>query len=320
MSGGMRGWGWDAPSLGDRRPIMSTKIKLDDQQKTALVATLPALICMIAIIGFPLLTTLKSSVFKESLINPMAGSTLIGFTNFITLAIDPGFWSTLLRTTVWTLGSVLGKSLIGLLIAVLLNKEFRGNAVYRVLLLVPWATPQVIGAIVWKWIFNGQYGMLNYYLMKLGILSDHYSWLGNTTSAFLAAMVVDMWRGVPFMAIVFLAGLQSIPNDIYQAASVDGAGSWHKFRFITMPLLIPVLLAATTLSIIWTFNSFNIIWTMTGGGPLNATEILVVKTYREAFSNYDVGMSSAYATVTLIILMAFSILYWRILRRGGEQA
>lgn len=290
----------------------------NQEAKLAILFMLPAIVFLSLIVIYPLITTIYDSFFDASLVRPQSAGKFLGFANYIKLLSDPGFWTTLSRTIVWTVGSVAGKTIIGLGLALLLKPSFKGKGIYRFLVLIPWATPQVIGAVIWKWFFNGQYGMFNYILISLGLVSERISVLGNTTSAFLAAMGVDMWFGIPFMTMVLLAGLQAIPDELYDAAAVDGATGIRQFWTITMPLLLPIFTVATNLSIVWTFNSFNVIQTMTGGGPVGATEILVVRTYKEAFGRYDIGMAATYSTVILIILMLFSVLYWRLLRQRGE--
>ncbi|BAS27836.1 carbohydrate ABC transporter permease [Limnochorda pilosa] len=292
--------------------------RLGSEQRTLILFLAPALVFLFAVVIYPLATTLWGSLFEESLVRPAAGGRFVGLSNYGLVLGDASFWATLGRTVVWTVGSVLGKTLIGLALALLLNGSFRGNGIYRVLLLIPWATPQVIGAIVWKWLYNSENGYLNYLLLMLGVVDERVSFLGSPSTALLSTMIVDMWFGIPFMAIVMLAGLQSIPRELYEAVAVDGATSWRRFRDITLPLLTPVLGVATNLSVVWTFNSFNIIQTLTRGGPVRATEILVIHAYKEAFGRYDVGVSSTYSAIIFLILMAFSLVYWRVLRKGGE--
>lgn len=299
------------------RTTLSRRRYLRSEGGLALLFMLPALVFLGLIVIYPLVNTVYTSFFSSSLVRPQARG-FAGMHNYYTLLSDAGFWRTLGRTLLWTIGSVIGKTLLGLCLALLLCQPFRGNRIYRFLILVPWATPQVIGAVIWKWTLDGQYGYLNYLLMSLGFIGERVSFLGDPTGAFLSAMAVDMWFGIPFMTMVLLAGLQAIPQELYDAAAVDGAQGIRRFGYVTMPLLLPIFTVATSLSVIWTFNSFNIIQTMTGGGPVGATEILVIRTYKEAFGRYDVGISSAYAVVILIILMLFSVSYWRLLRRRGD--
>lgn len=279
---------------------------------------LPAVIFMLLIVAYPILLTFKSSLFHEVLIRPWEGVQFIGLDNFASLIKNQEFWSSLKRTTIWTISSVLGKTLIGLSIALLLNQKFKLRGIYRTLILIPWVTPQVVSAIIWRWVYNGEYGMLNYVLLKMGLINNGISWLGHKTTAFIAAVINDMWIGIPFMIVVFLSGLQGIPNELYEAAKVDGANKIQRLFRITLPQLKPVFLTATILSIIWTFNSFNIIWVLTKGGPVNATETLVIKTYKEAFGKFDIGMGSTYAVTTFILLMLFSLFYWRMFSEKDE--
>mgnify|MGYP006286696029 FL=1 len=279
---------------------------------------MPAVIFMLLIVAYPILLTFKSSLFHEVLIRPWEGVEFIGMDNFVSLVKNQEFWSSLKRTTIWTVSSVLGKTLIGLSIALLLNQKFKFRGFYRTLILIPWVTPQVVSAIIWRWVYNGEYGMLNYVLMKLGLINTGVSWLGHKTTAFIAAVINDLWIGIPFMIVVFLSGLQGIPDELYEAAKVDGANRLQRLCKITLPQLKPVFLTATILSIIWTFNSFNIIWVLTKGGPVNATETLVIKTYKEAFGKFDIGMGSTYAVTTFILLMIFSLFYWRMFSKEDE--
>ncbi len=294
------------------------KFNISAQGKLAFFFLIPTILFMGLIVVYPLLTTIYDSFFNASLVRPGQSGEFIGLSNYLHLLKDKGFWATLNRTVLWTAGSVIGKTILGLTLALLLKPSFRGRSIYRFLILIPWATPQVIGAVIWKWFFNGQYGMFNFILISLGLASERISVLGNINSAFLAAMGVDIWFGVPFMTMVLLAGLQGIPDEIYDAAAVDGATGLRQFWLITLPLLLPIFTVATNLSVIWTFNSFNVIQTMTGGGPVKATEILVIKTYKEAFGSYNIGMSATYSTIILAILLLFSIIYWRLLQREGE--
>ncbi|MTI59376.1 MAG: sugar ABC transporter permease [Firmicutes bacterium] len=269
---------------------------------------------MLLIVAYPILLTVRTALYHEVLTRPWEGVEFAGLSNFIKLFQDSEFWGALQRTLIWTVSSVMGKTLIGLTIALVLNQKFKIRGFYRTLILIPWVTPQVVSAIIWRWVYNGEYGMLNYVLIKLGFISEGISWLGHRSTAFIAAVINDMWIGIPFMIVVFLSGLQGIPQEIYEAARVDGANKWQQLFEITLPQLKPVFLTGTILSIIWTFNSFNIIWVLTKGGPVNATETLVIKTYKEAFGKFDLGIGGAYAVTTFILLMVFSLFYWNLFK------
>jgi multiple sugar transport system permease protein len=277
---------------------------------------LPSALFMLLVFLYPLYLTFKYSFLDISMLNPQ--SEFIGLKNFIKLFSSSDFTRSAGRTLKWTICSVSIKVSVGLLLALLLNKKIRGIKMYRILLLVSWAMPQTVSAIIWQWIYDGNYGYLNYFLKKFGIISQNLSWLGERKLAFMATVINDAWAGIPFMALVFLAGLQAIPESLYEAAEVDGANRIHKLFFITFPQLKNILLVASTLTFIWTFNSFNIIWILTKGGPIDATETLIIKIYRQAFGKFDMGLSSAMAVIVFLILILLSIIYWKIAVKEGE--
>ena len=182
------------------------------------------------------------------------------------------------------------------------------------LLMVPWVTPVVVAAIAWRWVLDGQFGQLNGLLGALGLVAQPISWLGHQFTAFVVTAGVDMWVGIPFMAMVLMAGLQSVPNELYEAATIDGASGLQAFRFVTLPMVRPILLVATLLSSVWTFNSFQVIWPLTRGGPAGATTTLVVQTFTTAFGSFDFGRAAALATLVFVLLMLVSFGYWRLLQ------
>ena len=265
---------------------------------------------MLLVFLYPLYLTFKYSFFQISMLSP--NSQFIGFKNFLDLFTKYDFVNVCKRTIIWTISSVFIKASVGLILSVLLNKEIRGIKIYRVLVLIPWAMPQSISAITWAWIYDGNYGYLNYFLEKFGFISQNLSWLGERKLAFISTLMMDAWAGIPFMALVLLAGLQAIPESIYEAAQVDGANRINKFFSITLPQLRNVIFVATMLSFIWTFNSFNIIWVLTKGGPVDATETIIIKIYRQAFGRFDIGVSSAMSVIVFLILMTFTFIYWKI--------
>lgn len=251
---------------------------------------LPTAAIMLTILGFPLIETARLSVTNTKLIGT---GDFVGIDNFGMLLSDPLFWRTLGRTIIWTLVSVGLKTLIGLGGALLLNEKFSGRSAARTLTLLPWIVPISIGAIAWTWLYNGQQGLINGVLLRLHIIGEPFELLAGKTSAFIAAVINDAWVGIPFITIIILAGLQAISGDLCEAARVDGANRWQRFRYITLPQLKLVLLMATLLSSVWTFNSFDVIWVMTGGGPRDATTTLVIQIFRTAFGSFQFGLASA---------------------------
>jgi multiple sugar transport system permease protein len=263
---------------------------------------------MLAIIGYPLIETFRLSLTNTQLIG---SGDFVGVDNFVALLGDSFFWHTLRRTVIWTIASVGLKTLVGLGGALLLNERFPGRNFFRTMVLPPWIVPLSISALAWSWLYNGQHGLINGVLLHLNIIQEPFELLASKTSAFVAAVVNDAWVGIPFMTIIFLAGLQAIPTDLYEAARVDGANRWRRFCYITLPQLRTVTLMATLLSSVWTFNSFDIIWVLTGGGPRDATTTLVVQTFRTAFGSFKFGLASALAVIIFMVLTIVSVIYFR---------
>lgn len=281
--------------------------------REAYLYLLPAIVFLFLLIGYPLFEAIKLSFFHET----GFGSTrsFVGLGNYLALFEDFEFWATLARTLIWTVSSVLLKTVLGLPGALLLNQKFAGRGIFRSLVLPPWIVPLPIGAYVWTWLYNGQHGLINGILLRLRIIDKPFEMLAYPTSAFIGCLINDVWVGVPFMTLVILAGLQAIPSELYEAARVDGASRWQRFWYITLPQLKTVLLIVTLLSSVWTFNSFDIIWVQTAGGPLSATTTLVVKTYKAAFRSWDFGMGATLAVITFVILTIISIIYSRYILR-----
>ena len=273
----------------------------------------PVVIFMLLVYGYPLLLTVKYSLFDVSLIGD--NDTFVGLNNYITTLTDKEFYGTFWLTVRWTVLTVTLKMGIGFFIAMVLNSKIYVQKAYRFLVLIPWAIPQVVVSIIWTWILDGRYGYLNYYLQKIGLIQQPLSWLTETNLAFISTSFVDAWVGIPLVAMMFLSGLSAIPDSLYEAAKVDGANIIQRFFNVTLPSMKKVILISFTLTTIWTFNSFNIIYVLTGGGPIGATETMMLKIYREAFGKYDLGISSTLSILVFITLTIMSILYWKQLEK-----
>ena len=216
------------------------------------------------------------------------------------------------QTVIFALGTVTLTVLVSFPLALLLNSDFPGQTLAKALILIPWAMPYAVSAITWRWIFNGQMGSLNYFLSQIGLIKEYIVWLGDPKLAFGAAMFVEVWSSVPFMAITFLAGFQAIPPAIYDAAKMDGASPWREFLDMTIPQMRHVLMVVTLLSVIWAFRSFGVIWILTQGDPVYRTDIAVTYLYKMAFENLRFGSAFALAVGIFIVLTIFSILYTRL--------
>lgn len=278
---------------------------------------IPAGICLGGTIVFPILKAIQMSLYNHVLIRPQEYG-FIGLGNYARLVRDEVFWLTLWNSVVWVFGSVSFQFLGGFAAALLLHQTFRGRAIVRTVTLIPWVIPGVVVALVWEWLYQPNYGVLNDLLLRLGGLKERVAWLSDPNLAMPAIIATNVWRGVPFFAIMLLAGLQAIPDDLYEAARVDGARVTHRFWYITVPLLRPIIVVATATRIIWTFNYADLIFVMTSGGPANATQITSTYTLLQAYSNLDFGYAATLSVVLLLIMLAFTIVYLR-LTRGIES-
>jgi multiple sugar transport system permease protein len=279
---------------------------------------LPSVILMSVIILVPLVRGILMSFNEVDIIN-QGKMQFVGLKNYITLLDDPVFFTAIRNTMVWTLGVVFFQYVIGLSVALLLNEPIPLRGMFRGLVLVPWVVPSVVAALVWRWIYVPDYGILNHLLRLLYIIQDPLQWLSDSKLAMIAVIVVGVWKGIPFMAVVLLAGLQSIPKELYDAAEVDGASIIQRFRYVTIPNLRYLSTIVILLSIIWTFNSFDLVYVMTKGGPSNATHLLSTYAYLTAFTFIDFGYAAALSVVMLLVLLVFAMIFSRLLKRGSEQ-
>jgi arabinogalactan oligomer/maltooligosaccharide transport system permease protein len=233
------------------------------------------------------------------------------FTKIFTEPSQPDFYAVFGKTIIWTVVNVTFHVALGVFLALLLNQKIRGKAIYRTLLILPWAIPQYIVALTWRGMFNYEYGSINAILTRYLSLPA-VEWLRSPTEAFLACIITNVWLGFPFMMVVALGALQSIPHELYEAAEIDGASSWHKFKTITIPLIKPVMIPAITLGIVWTFNNLNIVWLVSNGGePSDNTHILVSFVYKAAFNYYSFSYAAALSLVIFLLLFVFSTVFMR---------
>lgn len=268
---------------------------------------LPAIIVLALIVLYPLCYEFWLSFRNVTLLNLKSGKyPFVGMGNYKQIVADPLFYSTLIRTLVWTGINVTFHLSLGLFLAILLNRKLPGKAFIRVLLILPWAIPQYIGAITWRGMFNVEYGAVNILLTKLFGPGAAIPWLSDPQWSFVASIITNIWLGVPFMMMVCLGGLQSIPQEYYEAADTDGASGWQKFRNITLPLLKPVITPAVVLGTIWTFNMISVIYVITYGAAAEEAQILVSMVYKKAFEYFRYGYSAALSVIIFLILLSFS--------------
>lgn len=276
------------------------------EMKYALLLILPAFLLMGVFQIYPVF-----SGFTMSLTNwdGFSNKVFVGFDNYAAAFKDANFITALVNTLVYTLGSVPGIVILALIFATLMNQKIRGVTAFRAIYYLPTITSGVAVAIVWKWIFNTDYGLLNTTLYRMGI-KTMTPWLNSSQYAMISVIIMSIWKGLGNNIIMILAGLQSIPNTLYEAASIDGANGLKRFRYITIPMVSPTLFMVTIMTTISSFQVFDIIMTMTKGGPGNSTLVAVYYIYRTAFENFKMGYASAMAFVLFAIIMLVTILQW----------
>ncbi|PBC10654.1 sugar ABC transporter permease [Mesorhizobium sp. WSM3859] len=275
--------------------------------------TLPSLLLAAVVIFWPVWDLIQISTHDVNRFGQLREFS--GLANFSALAADPDFVAALWRTGLWTVLVVGGALLLSIPVAMILNTDFYGRGLARVIIMLPWAVSLTMTAVVWRWALSGESGMLNSALMKLGLISQNIQWLASAETAFPMQVLIGILVTVPFTTTIFLGGLSSIPDDLYEAAALEGATHFQQFREITFPLLKPFINIAIVLNTIYVFNSFPIIWVMTQGGPANSTDILVTHLYKLAFRIGKLGEASAVSLVMFAILLVFTMIYVRLAMR-----
>lgn len=286
----------------------------------AYMLILPSLILLTLLKGVPMVQAVIISMQNQVMIRPNP-TAFVGFKHYIrALFEEPDLWLSLMRTVIWTLGSVTGAYVVGLALAVLLNMEIKGRAFFRALFLIPWVIPDVATALLWKWLYGDEYGVINFALRRIGLIEQPVLWLADPKMAMPSVILVQIWKLTPIMFIVLLAALQSVPKELYEAANIDGATAWQRFRSVTLPLIRPTSVVITLLASIWTFQSFDIIYLLTGGGPADATKILPTFIYLKAFWASDMGYAAAVGVLMLLCLVTLSVAYLFAYRSQAQKA
>jgi multiple sugar transport system permease protein len=275
----------------------------------------PALIYVLFIVAYPLIDTFILAFTDASL---KRTTNWVGWRNFERIA-NLEFLTVIARTFVWTFFSVLLKMIIGICGAVLLNMSLPGRSLFRILTMPPWIVPMAVGIFMWSWMYNGQFGMISGLLQRFGLVDGPIAFLAYGHTAFWATIITDVWIGVPMVTIYFLAALQSVPKDLYEAAWVDGARPIYRFRRITLPQMVPAIITMSMLSMIATFNSFDIIWILTQGGPSGTTTTMIIDTYQTAIASRKYGEGAARAVLICIFLSLFCLAYFRVTRRLNPE-
>ena len=281
---------------------------------------LPALLYISLTMIYPVLSNLRMSLYDVNVSTFLANDApFIGLKNYATVAADPAFRKALSLSLLFTIGSLLFQFTTGFGLALFFNRPFPGNGLLRALLLLGWMLPTVVSGSIFRWMLDGSFGVLNFLLQSLGLLHDTRFWLTDPQTALLGTILANIWVGIPFNMVLLLPGLQSISPSLYEAASIDGASGWQSFRFITLPLMRPVSLSVLLLGIIYTFKVFDIVYIMTGGGPVDATTVLPIYVFNLSFRFFRFGEGAATAIMLLLTLTVVAVAYlW--LSRQEEAA
>ena len=282
---------------------------------------LPSVLFLAAIEFYPLAVGLSESFLYHNRVQPWA-TRFVGLANFAQ-ALNSYDVRQALRTSFVMVVGIVGLSyLLGLVAGLLLSQNIRFRAVYRAIILVPWVTPPIVAYISWQFMLNDQFGTINRWLIALGLVPqfEPITWLADPALAMLSVIVVGTWFRFPFMAITVLAALAAVPDELYEAAALDGAGAVQRFRDVTLPLILPVSIIATLLQAIWTFNDFALTFVLTGGGPANATTPLILMAYREAFQRFNIGYGTSLAAISMVLMLLLGAVYLRLQARHEAAA
>lgn len=296
--------------------ILTRKSKRERENTLFIILMLlPAGLIMAVVTVYPLIRSFIISLLQWDLKRPELAHAFIGLKNYQYVLSDPSFWQSAKVTLLFVIGSVSINIILAILIALMLNRDFFGRNLVRMLALLPWAIPSVVNGIMWKWILNPSYGALNGLLFQLGIIDKYIIWLGTPAGALILGILADVWKEMPFIMLLILAALQTIPKDLYEAATVDGANPFKSFWHITLPLIKPTLFVALTLRTIWALKSFDLLYTLTSGGPSGGTTVIGYYTYLKTFITLNLGRGSAVAYLMTAVVAVLVILYQRALNK-----
>ncbi len=302
-----------AAVVGTRHPLSLHRSLMEREPVLGWILVTPALAVLLVFIAYPFLYGLWLSLTDSQ------GGNLgrfVGLTNFIGLWKDSIFRQTVLNSFNYTIVTLIFKTALGMVMALLLNRSAAIRNVLRAALLLPWIVPTVLGALAWFMLFDSTFSPLSWTLIKLGLVKENIAFLGDPHLAMGCLMFVNVWRGVPFFGISLLAALQSVPSELYEAATVDGANSWQQFRNITVPMLEPVLVVVILLSMIWTFSDFQLIYVLTQGGPADSTHVFATLAYQVGLGAAQMGVGAAISVAMFPVLAVFAaLLLWWLRRR-----
>lgn len=271
----------------------------------------PVMILLLLAFGYPLIKSIVMS-FQDYKLSRLDKVSWNNFKNYIAMFTDKNFLLLLKNSVIYVVVAVICQFLLGLGLALGLNGKFRGRGIYQSIVFLPWAFSAFVVGLLFRWSFNGEYGVVNDVLLKLGIIKDKISWLGTPGLSLAVVIMAMIWIGIPFFGINILAALQSVPEDIYEAADMDGCGTFRKFFTLTLPYIKPTIIMTILLRTIWIFNSFDLVVIVTEGGPANYSQTLPSYMYTQAFSSYDFGLAGAFGVLLMVILTLYALIFLKI--------
>lgn len=272
---------------------------------------MPVLILLLIMYGYPLIKSIIMSL-QDYKLTSSGSAPFNDFANFKKMFSDTDFLLLLKNSLIYVIISVVAQFVLGLILALCLKTKFRGRGIYQSIVFLPWAFSSFVVGLMFRWSFNGEYGVVNDILMKMGIIKENVAWLGTPGLSLAVVIIAMIWMGIPFFGIMILAALQSVLDDIYEAADIDGCGMFRKFFSLTLPYIKPTIIMTVLLRTIWIFNSFDLIVIITGGGPVNYSQTLPSYMYSKAFASYDFGLASAFGVLLIVILGIYAVLFLKL--------
>ncbi len=287
--------------------IRWNKFEIKNDKTLGALLVLPIIIWLVVVFLYPFLNTFYFSMTDQRLIGSNAN--FVGLATFWNILIQEDFWIALYNTMVWTVSSVTLQVLLALMAALLLNQQFWGRNFFRTWIILPWAIPYSVIAVIARWMCSSTFGVINWVLIQIGLISEPLNFLGSLDLAMITSIMVNVWKWFPFVAVTYLAVLQGIPEELYEAARIDGCNVWQEFIYVTLPSLRISIGTTTLLMTFWNFNTFGLNWLLTAGGPATATTTLPILVYKKAFQSFRMGEASGLSVLMFIILLVYTIFY-----------
>lgn len=313
-AGGPAGGGTVVASSASGGPLAALSSALDRESTLGYVLVAPVIIILVGLVAYPLLYAVQLSFMDKTI---GADGKFVGLQTILGLWDSNLYRQTLRNTIIFTVAATVMKVVIGFGVALLINEQFPGRKLVRAAILLPWIVPTVLSGMAWQWMFTPNFSVINWVLVNSGLMRTGLPWLTNPELALFCVALINAWRAIPFFGITLLAGLQTIPAELYEASAIDGAGRWQRFRFVTFPLILPILTITLVLSIIWTFSDFQAVYALTRGGPVNSTHVLATLSFQVGMQGGKISEGVAISLTMLPLLLLLVVFQLRQLRRSG---